>query len=146
MEVTIRLRVIASALGVLAFTACGGGSATQKAQGSPSSGVVQQNGGNPAPSGPSQAARRNVEVVKSGFTQHPPDSIGNSYVDYAAVIFNPNPKDWFAQVQVTTTLKDDAGTVVSSQNDSVNILPNQTVAISGSPQAKGATKIEVQAF
>lgn len=92
------------------------------------------------------AARKPVEIVKSGFTQLAPNSIGTSYVSYAAIVRNPNSDTWLAsRVDVNFTFTDNAGTVVKSNSESfAAILPGQTVAIGDNTQAQGATKLDVK--
>lgn len=102
---------------------------------------------------PTQAAspggnHGDIQIVAKGFTQQPPDSIGNSYISYGAVLQNPNPSRWIAEsVSVNLTFSDAAGIVVKSKSEEVAaILPGQTAAVGDSDSVTGATRLEVQAL
>ena len=102
----------------------------------------------PAPITPPPPAQAPIQIVGKGFTQLPPDSIGNSYVSYGAVLQNPNSSTWIADdVSVNLTFSDAAGNVVKSKDEALAvILPGQTLAVGDSTDATGAVKLEVQAL
>jgi hypothetical protein len=121
----------------------------QRGTGSSGSNVVQdQSPSSPTSSASASTNHGDIQVVAKGFTQLPPDSIGNSYISYGAVIQNSNADRWIAEsVSVNLTFSDAAGTVVKSTNETVAaILPGQTVAVGDSASAAGATRLEVQAL
>lgn len=89
--------------------------------------------------------RAPLEVAGHGFTQMPPDSIGNSYMSYGVVIKNPNLNEYAEDVRVNITMLDAAGAVVNSESDSIAlILPGQEVAIGANTGAAGVAKLDVQ--
>ena len=141
----------------LALVGCGGGSNDNLAGGDSTdpaesrSSVVQNTVPATTPTTiatTTTAARRQVEVVKSGFSQLAPNSIGTSYVSYAAIVRNPNPDTWIAAgVNINFTFTNSAGTVVKSESESFTaILPGETVAIGDSTQAESAMKVDVKAL
>lgn len=130
-----------------ATVACGGaGSSAAKAGPNPASSAVTQSS-QPA-SASTSTSHQNIVLVANGFTQMPADMIGNSYISYAAVLMNPNPTKWIAeQISVNLAFSDASGTVVKSASETVDVLePGQTLAVGDSTQAKGATKLDVQAL
>ena len=93
-------------------------------------------------------SKPSVEIVSYGFTQLPPDSIGNSYVTYAVVLKNNSTSQTEQSISVNVAFYDAAGTVVKAQDDNVNfLLPGQTAATAESGiSAAGAVKMTVQAL
>lgn len=141
-----RLAVMLLLIAGFVDAACGGvGTTAQKGNGTGSSQVV---GDGQQSRQPSRTDHQNVKVEDNGFTQLPPDSIGNSYISYAAVLKNPNADRWIAeQVSVNVTFYNAANTVVKSTDDTVSImLPGQTLAVANSAQVQSATRMEVQAL
>lgn len=87
-----------------------------------------------------------IQIVGAGYTQLPPDSIGNSYITYGAVVKNLS-SGIANRVTVNLTLKDAAGTVVKAVSESISfILPGQANAIGGSTDGSGAVSLEVKAL
>lgn len=124
--------------------ACGSVTETAQQGDGEGSGVVRGDSENFSSS--SLAEEGNVEIVATGFTQGSPDSIGNSYLTYAAVIKNTGPTV-AEYVTVNLTFKDSEGTVVKAANENISVmLPGQTNAVGDSTSAEGATQIEVQAL
>ena len=135
------MKLLLIGFAILVLTACGGTNATQRAGPSPSSGVAS-NQSQPCPTctGPASVGpHKNVEVLKSGFTQ------GKQGTAYAALISNPNDK-LFPTVSVIITFLDEGGGVLGSDNNTINILPKQTTALAGTKDVKGVVKVQVQAL
>jgi hypothetical protein len=131
---------------VVTLCSCGSGN-TQRAQGTPGSGVAHQNQGTANhPNGP-VGGQQDVQVVSSGFSSLPGDQYGRKpEVTYAAVFRNPNPTTWFAQAAVRFSFRDASGTEIKSQPDTLNVLPGQMAALGGSVEAADVTRLEVQAL
>jgi hypothetical protein len=94
------------------------------------------------------AAPSNVlAVTGQGFTQLQPDEIGNSYASVAAVVKWNSTSEIASDVEVTLTLSNAAGVVVSSDSEDVGaIFPGQSAAVTENPQVSGATSLRVQAL
>ena len=135
----------AGGLAAVVLAACGGGAGSISSTGSTGS-VAQGNSSAPSTTTTTDPSS-GLTVVGQGFTQLPPDSIGNSYANEAAVL-KWNGTDTAAdQVEVTLTLTDASGTVVNSAQENVAaIFPGQTVAVSNYAQASGAANMKVQAL
>jgi hypothetical protein len=89
---------------------------------------------------------REVQITGNGFTQLPPDSIGNSYLSYGVVVQNPSD-EIATRVSLNVAFYNDAGVVVKAANPSIDvILPGQTAAYGEMLEATGATRMEVQAL
>ena len=69
----------------------------------------------------------NVEVVEFGFTAFP--NKNDDYLNWAAVLRNPNEVGWAAQMEVIIDFLDGDGGVVTTTNERVTLLPGQMVAI-----------------
>lgn len=90
---------------------------------------------------------KKLEIVNKGFTQLEPDSIGSSYISFAAVFKNPNDSQIAEDVNVNITFYNDKDTVVKSVSESISsILPGQSAAVGDMEEAEGAVKMEVQAL
>jgi hypothetical protein len=87
-----------------------------------------------------------LQVVGAGFTQLPPDSIGNSYISYGAVLRNVSSAI-ANRVTVNLTFKNASGTVVKAVSETISfILPGQTNAVGGNTDGEGAASLEVKAL
>ena len=62
-----------------------------------------------------RAREHAVTITGNGFTQLPPDSIGNSYVSYGVVVQNPSD-DIAERVSLNVAFYNDAGVVVKADN------------------------------
>jgi hypothetical protein len=92
------------------------------------------------------APQHEVTIAGNGFTELPPDSIGNSYLSYGVVVSNPS-HDIATRVSLNVAFYDANGTVVKADNPSIDvIIPGQTAAYGDTIQAAGATRMEVQAL
>lgn len=138
-------------VGMLAITVAACGSNVADINTKPGSGTANtvatgqsgQSGGTTTTAAPTNP----LVVVDQGFTQLPPDSLGNSYVSEAAVLKWNSAKQIATEVQVTLTLSNAQGVVVNSDNETVGaILPGQTVAVTNSAQVSGAASLKVQAI
>jgi hypothetical protein len=94
------------------------------------------------------AAPSNVlAVTGQGFTQLQPDEIGDSAASVAAVVKWNSTSEIATDVEVTLTLSNAAGVVVSSDSEDVGaIFPGQSAAVTENPQVSGATSLRVQAL
>jgi hypothetical protein len=115
----------------------------KRASGKTHSSVVR-NHSTVAPAPTTAATTHAVKITGNGFTQLPPDSIGNSYLSYGVVVENPSD-DVAERVALNVAFYNDAGVVVKAENPTIDvILPNQTAAYGDSTEAAGATRMEVQ--
>jgi hypothetical protein len=93
-----------------------------------------------------EPAKHEVTITGNGFTQLPPDSIGNSYASYGVVVQNPST-DIATRVSLNVAFYNDAGVVVKADSPTIDvILPGQTAAYGDNLQVAGATRMEVQAL
>jgi len=91
-------------------------------------------------------AAHEVTLAGNGFTQLPPDSIGNAYVSYGVIVKNPSD-DIATRVSLNVAFYNDAGVVVKADNPTIDvILPGQTAAYGETLEVAGATRMEVQAL
>jgi hypothetical protein len=88
-----------------------------------------------------------LEVVETGFSNFPDEYDNTNRVSYGYIIENTGDEP-VANVEVTVTLKDAEGTVVSSDTDNIYLInPGQRVGLGDEPYEEIATvdSIEVQA-
>jgi hypothetical protein len=118
-------------------TSTGGGSGG----GSSSSG-----GGSGGGSGSTSSSVEGLEVVDSGFTNFTDEYENTNRVSYGYIIENTGDEP-VANIEVTVTLKDAEGTVVSSDTDNIYLLqPGSRIGLGDEPFEEIATvdSIEVQ--
>lgn len=134
---TMRLLRIA-ALG-LAVTACSG-AASPSSEGSPLGATVAPP--TLSPTVPATAARLDIEVVESGFT-----NVGDDppYAQYGVILENPNPSGWIGSyVTVTVAFYDEAGDVLTSSEDIVAAAVPGRFAVAGVAfDVAGAKSMEI---
>jgi hypothetical protein len=126
------------------FVAGAAGASTAKTQTSVVSGHTKKK----PKSKKKPAAPSNVlTVTGQGFTQLQPDDIGDSSASVAAVVKWNSTSEIASGVEVTLTLSNAAGTVVSSDTENVGaIFPGQSAAVVENPQVSGAASLRVQAL
>ena len=103
--------------------------------------------GTPAPSGGTSSSVEGLEVVETGFSNFTDEFDGTNRVSYGYIIENTGDEP-VANVEVTVTLKDAEGTVVSSDTDNIYLInPGQRVGLGDEPYEEIATvdAMEVQA-
>jgi hypothetical protein len=106
----------------------------------------------PATDGPddttgSSGSAEDIDVVSTGFTNFEAQYDSVNHVSYAYVLENTGDEG-VANIEVTVTLKDDAGTVVSSDTDTIYyIAPGGTIGVGDEPYEELAevAEVEVQA-
>lgn len=78
--------------------------------------------------------REDIAVVGHGFSTYEVSYDESLRASWAVVVSNPNPDTHVAEsINVTVTLLDDSGSVLSSASDSIAVLlPGQTAAVSDS--------------
>jgi hypothetical protein len=131
---------------IVAIATAGSGTndAARKASGQTHSSVVNNHTTFTTPT--TAAPVHDVKITGNGFTQLPPDSIGNSYLSYGVVVQNPSD-DIATRVSLNVAFYNDAGVVVKADSPTIDvILPGQTAAYGDAVQAAGATRMEVQAL
>src|SRR6478735_7129266 len=147
-RVWIALALAVIAIVVIVAVASGGDDTSEKARkasGNTHTSVVSND--TPIVTTPTtEPAKHEVTITGNGFTQLPPDSIGNSYASYGVVVQNPSD-DIATRVSLNVAFYNDAGVVVKADNPTIDvILPGQTAAYGETIQAAGATRMEVQAL
>jgi hypothetical protein len=147
-RIWVVVAAVVVALIVIAAVAGGGDDTSEKAErasGETHTSVVTND--TPIVTTPStEAPQHEVTITGNGFTQLPPDSIGNSYLSYGVVVQNPSD-DIATRVSLNVAFYNDAGVVVKADSPSIDvILPGQTAAYGETLQAAGATRMEVQAL
>ena len=147
-RVWIALALAVAAIVVIVAIASGGDDTSEKARqasGKTHTSVVSND--TPIVTTPTtEPAKHEVTITGNGFTQLPPDSIGNSYASYGVIVQNPSD-DIATRVSLNVAFYNDAGVVVKADNPTIDvILPGQTAAYGESMQVAGATRMEVQAL
>jgi hypothetical protein len=90
-------------------------------------------------------ASGNIQVVRQGVAQLPPQPDGDQKATYAAVLRNPRSGQIAVGVQATITLTGANGSVVETKDKTINaLLPGQTGAVAGDTDAAGVTGVRVQ--
>ena len=144
----IALAIAVAAIVVIVAIASGGDDTSEKARkasGKTHTSVVSND--TPIVTTPTtEPAKHEVTITGNGFTQLPPDSIGNSYASYGVIVQNPSD-DIATRVSLNVAFYNDAGVVVKADNPTIDvILPGQTAAYGETMQVAGATRMEVQAL
>jgi hypothetical protein len=86
-----------------------------------------------------------VQVVRSGFTQLPPEPDGDAHVSYAVVLRNPSSDQVALNVRAILTFTGTNGAVVETKDEEVDaLLPGQTAAVADHTGARGARRMRVQ--
>jgi hypothetical protein len=86
-----------------------------------------------------------VQVVRSGFTQLPPEPDGDVDVSYAVVLRNPRNDQVALNVRAILTFTGANGAVVETKDEEVDaLLPGQTAAVADTTGARGARRMRVQ--
>jgi hypothetical protein len=94
-----------------------------------------------------KAKKPKLEIADYGFSQLPPDSIGESYLTYAVIVKNNSTDQIVDSADVNIAFYNAAGTVVKSESDTLTfIMPGSTVASTplGGVNVAGVTRMEVQ--
>ena len=115
--------------------------------GDPSGGGGGGSGGGGSGGGGTSSSVDGLEVADSGFSNYPDEYDNTNRVSYGYIIEN-NGDEPVANVEITVTLKDAEGTVVSSDTDNIYLInPGQRVGLGDEPYEEIATvdSIEVQA-
>jgi hypothetical protein len=88
-----------------------------------------------------------VQVVRSGFTQLPPQPDGDVDVSYAVVLRNPRSDQVALNVQAILTFTGANGAVVETKDENLDaLLPGQTAAVADTTGARGVRRMRVQTF
>jgi hypothetical protein len=86
-----------------------------------------------------------VQVVRSGFTQLPPEPDGDVDVSYAVVLRNPRNDQVAQNVRVIVTFTGANGAVVETKDEELDaLLPGQTAAVADTTGVRGARRMRVQ--
>ena len=88
--------------------------------------------------------QKNVSLVESGYSIKD-DGYGNVYVYYGATVNNPNKKNVASFPSIIITAKDQAGTIVGTNEQMLySIAPEDTVSFGGLVSCNGAVPATVE--
>jgi hypothetical protein len=88
-----------------------------------------------------------VQVVRSGFTQLPPEPDGDAHVSYAVVLRNPRNDQVALNLRAIMTFTAGNGAVVETKDEELDaLLPGQTAAVADTTGARGVKRMRVQLF
>jgi hypothetical protein len=100
-----------------------------------------------APTTQAAPAAGTVQVVRSGFTQLPPEPDGDAHVSYAVVLRNPSDDQVALNVRAIMTFTGANGAIVETKDEELDaLLPGQTAAVADTTGARGARRMRVQVF
>jgi hypothetical protein len=86
-----------------------------------------------------------VQVVRSGFTQLPPQPDGDVDVSYAVVLRNPRNDQVALNVRTIVTFTAANGAVLDVKDEGLDaLLPGQTAAVADTTGVRGARRMRVQ--
>jgi hypothetical protein len=98
-----------------------------------------------APTTQAPQAGGTVQVVRSGFSQLPPEPDGDVDVSYAVVLRNPRSDQVAYNVQAIVTFIGANGAIVDSKDEGLDaLLPGQTAAVGDTTGVRGARRMRVQ--
>jgi hypothetical protein len=98
-----------------------------------------------APTTQAPQAGGTVQVVRSGFSQLPPEPDGDVDVSYAVVLRNPRSDQVAYNVRAIVTFIGANGAIVDSKDEGLDaLLPGQTAAVGDSTGVRGARRMRVQ--